>query len=283
MPVVTTASSAPSLLGRGRTLWPLVGATDLRRFGPRMQDIDRPSDIQALSTPPGIRRSRVHVKSVPDVRVVEGLKRISGNHRRRWDIGKPPPVRPPELQRTVRLSGDLMALFVPAAVMPPTEQREIRERRRAAGRPMTDVVPLTDPYSTARKAAAVIPVLECASQCRQDRPGPGADFDHAPVRIVSHDHPARVARQPLRRSRGNALTVLEDRLSGLVRIREDRGVDVDHDLIAFAGGTRIDPVMERRLRHERQGVCPLLLHRRHVLGLGTALLIQRFARGLERS
>ena len=121
MPVVTTASSAPSLLGRGRTLWPLVGATDLRRVGPRMQDIDRPGDIQALSAPPRTRRSRVDLQSVPDVRVVEGLKRIRGNYRHRRNIGQNSPVWPPELQRAVGLSVDPIPLFVNAAVMPATE------------------------------------------------------------------------------------------------------------------------------------------------------------------
>jgi hypothetical protein len=50
-----------------------------------------------------------------------------------------------ELQRAVGLPSDLIALFVHRTVMPPTEQREIRERRRAAGRPMTDVMALADP------------------------------------------------------------------------------------------------------------------------------------------
>ena len=126
-----------------------------------MQDIDCPSDIQALAAPPRTRRPRVDVESVPDVRGAEGLKRIGGHHRRWWDIGKQPPVRATELQRAIRLSDELVTLFVNASMMPPTEQREIRERRRTAGRPMTDVMPLADPYSAAREAAAAIPVLEC--------------------------------------------------------------------------------------------------------------------------
>ena len=175
-----------------------------------MQDIDRPGDIQALAAPPRTRRSRVDVESVPDVRGTESLKRIGGHPRRRRDVGEDSPVRPPKLQRAVGLSGDLIALFVHAAVMPAAEQRKIRERRGAAGRPMTDVMPLSKPYSAARKAAAVIPVLKGSPQRWGDRSGPGADFDHAPVRVVPHDDPARVARQALRRSRGNAHAILED-------------------------------------------------------------------------
>src|SRR6266480_1701241 len=50
-----------------------------------------------------------------------------------------------------------------------------------------------------------------------------------------------------------------------IRIREDRGVDVDHDLIALAGCAGIEPMMKRRLRDERQGVRTLLLHGGHVM------------------
>ena len=128
-----------------RSLPERSAATDVRRVGPRMQDIDGPAHIQTLSAPPRTRRSRVDVESVPDVRGAKGLKRIGGHHRRRRDVGQHSPVRPPELQRAVALSGDLIALFVHGAVMPTTQEREIRERRRAAGRPMTDVMALAEP------------------------------------------------------------------------------------------------------------------------------------------
>jgi hypothetical protein len=110
-----------------------------------MQDIDRPVDVQAFSAPPRPRGSVVDLESVPDVRGAEGLKRIGGHHRCGRDVGQHSPVRPPELQGAVGLSGDLIALFVHGAVMPPTEQGEIRERRRGAGRPMTDVMSLAEP------------------------------------------------------------------------------------------------------------------------------------------
>jgi len=45
---------------------------------------------------------------------------------------------------------------------------------------------------------------------------------------VSHHHAARVARQAPGRLRGNASAPLEDRLAGLIRIRQHRGVDVHH-------------------------------------------------------
>jgi hypothetical protein len=42
---------------------------------------------------------------------------------------------------------------------------------------------------------------------------------------VPHHHAAGVAGQALGRSRGNARTVLEDRLAGLIRVCEDLGID----------------------------------------------------------
>jgi hypothetical protein len=110
-----------------------------------MQDIDRPAHIQALSAPPRTRRPSVDVEPVSHVRGAQDLKWIDRYHGRRRDVGQHSPVRPPELQRAVGLSGDLIALFVHGAVMPPTQQREIGERRRAAGRPMTDVMALAEP------------------------------------------------------------------------------------------------------------------------------------------
>jgi hypothetical protein len=63
-----------------------------------------------------------------------------------------------------------------------------------------------------------------------------------------HHHAARIARKTLRRFRGNARTLFEDRLAGRLRVRQHRRIDVDDDLIALARGAGIDLVMERRLR-----------------------------------
>jgi hypothetical protein len=53
-------------------------------------------------------------------------------------------------------------------------------------------------------------------------------------------------------------TVLQNRLAGRVRIRHDRGIDVDHDLISLARSAGIDAMVERRFRKERQRVGLLL-------------------------
>jgi len=101
---------------------------------------------------------------------------------------------------------------------------------------------------------------------------------------VPHHHPARVARQALGRSRGNARAVLEDRLAGLIRVRQDLGVDVDHHLVALARGAGVDTVVEGRLREQSEGVRLLLDHRRRVSVrlLLAPLLIQHLAGGGQR-
>jgi len=97
------------------------------------------------------------------------------------------------------LSIDLIALLVDRAVVPATEQREVRERGWAALRPVTDVMPLAEPEPAAREAATLVPVMERAPQRRGNRPGPGPDLDGAPVLVVPHHHAAGVARQAPRR------------------------------------------------------------------------------------
>ena len=85
---------------------------------------------------------------------------------------------------------------------------------------------------------------------------------------------ARVARQAPRRFRGNARPVLEDGLAGLIRIRERRGVDVDHDLVSLPRGARVKLVVESRLGEQGQRVRLLLGHRGRFRGTAH-FLIQR--------
>jgi len=63
---------------------------------------------------------------------------------------------------------------------------------------------------------------------------PGIDFHDPAVPAVSHYHPGGVARQALGRSSRNARVVFEDGLAGLLGIRQDLGIDVDHHLVALA-------------------------------------------------
>lgn len=108
------------------------------------------------------------------------------------------------------------------------QQGQVGQRRRATVRPVTDVVPLAEAHSAARKAAAAVPMVQCASDRRRNRPSPGIDLHDAAVPPVSHHDPARVARQALGRSRGNARPIFERRLAGCAGVREHLGIDVDH-------------------------------------------------------
>jgi hypothetical protein len=167
-----------------------------------MQDVDRPADVEALSLPARERSPRVEAEAEGDVYVAHDLDRICGHCGRRRDLGQRPAIRPPELERAIRLSIDLIALFVDRAVVPATEQREIRERRGPALRPVPDVMPLTERHAAAREAASPVPMVQRSPQRRRNRPGPGPDLHDAPGRVVRHHHPARVARQAPHSFRG---------------------------------------------------------------------------------
>jgi hypothetical protein len=158
------------------------------------------------------------------------------------------------------LSFDLVPLFVDGAVVPATEQRKIRERGGATLRPVTDVMALTERQTAARETTGSVSMVERSPYRRGNRAGAGADFHQAPVCVVAHHDPTRVARQAPGRFRGNVRTVLEGGLAGPIGIPEDRRVDVDHHLISLARGARIDAVVEGRLREERQRVRLLLGH-----------------------
>src|SRR5438094_2835488 len=109
-----------------------------------MQDVDRPADVQPLSQPAGHGRPSVQVKSLrlmPRSQHVEGISWQRSNSR---NLGKKSPVRTAEAQLSVGVSLDLVALFVNRAVMPTTENSEIRKCGRAAIRPVTDVMPLAE-------------------------------------------------------------------------------------------------------------------------------------------
>ena len=156
------------------------------------------------------------------------------------------------------MSIDLITFLVHRAVMPATEHREVRERGRAALRPMAEMMPLAEADAAAREATALVPVVERAPQRWRNRPGPGSDLDGAPVLVVPHHDPARVARQALRRFCRNARPVLEDGLAGLIGVGEHRGINMNHDLVPLSRGARIEPVVEGRLREQGQRIGLLL-------------------------
>jgi len=109
------------------------------------------------------------------------------------------------------------------------------------------MMPLADGDAAAREATVSISMLERATERRRNRARLRPDLHHAPFVVVSHHHPARVARQALRRFCGNAVATLEDAIARLIGIRQDRRIDVHHHLIALARRAGIDAVMQRRL------------------------------------
>ena len=182
-----------------------------------------------------------------NVRLAKRIRRIIGNVRRRWHFGDEPPVGAIERERAIGLSFDAVALLVDGAVMPAAEHREIRQRGRAAARPMPDVMPLPDAHAAAGEATSAVAMVQRSPDRGRNRPCPGADLDEPPLRVVPHDHAAGIAREALGRFRGNACAVLEDRLAGVLGIGEDAAVDVHDDLVPLARGAGVDTVMERRL------------------------------------
>ena len=93
----------------------------------------------------------------------EHVDRIGRHGRRRRDFGQWPSVRSPEAELAVGLSIYLIALLVNRTVVPATEKGEVRERRRPAVGPVTDVMALTKPHSAARESATPVPVMQRSS------------------------------------------------------------------------------------------------------------------------
>jgi len=113
---------------------------------------------------------------------------------------------------------------------------------------------LAEPDPATREAAPAVSMVERSPQRRRNRACPGPDLQQAPVCVVPHHDPARVARQALRRSGRNAQPVLEDGLTGLVGVGQDGGIHVDHHLVAFSRRAGIDALVERALGEQGEGI-----------------------------
>jgi len=93
-----------------------------------MLDVVRPANIQALSEPARARCPRVEAESQCLVPSSEVLDRIGGHRGRRRDLGQGTAVGTPELELAIGLSIDLVTFLVHRAMVPATEQGEVRER-----------------------------------------------------------------------------------------------------------------------------------------------------------
>ena len=69
---------------------------------------------------------------------------IAGHFRKMRDLGQKPAVRAAELKLAVGLSITLVTLLVDGAVVPATEQGEVRQRRGSSVRPVADVMTLAE-------------------------------------------------------------------------------------------------------------------------------------------
>ena len=76
------------------------------------------------------------------------------------DLGQKPAVRPAEAKLAVGLSIELVTLLVDGAMVPTTEQSQIRERCRAPLGPVPDVMSLAESHAAAREAAAAVSMME---------------------------------------------------------------------------------------------------------------------------
>src|SRR5207249_5750851 len=133
-----------------------------------VQDVDRPAHVQALPQPARGGSPRVQDEPLRIVPRSQDLYWIAGHRGRTRDLGQDPPVRAAEPKLTVGLAIDLVALFVNRAVVPATQQGEIRERGRASLRPVTDVMALAEPEPASREAAPAVSVVERSPQRRRN-------------------------------------------------------------------------------------------------------------------
>jgi hypothetical protein len=125
-----------------------------------MQDIDGPAHIERLPEPAGECRARVEAQAHLVVTRAQHRDGILAHGRRRRYLGKRPAIRSPEPEDPVGPARDLIALLVNGAMMPTAQKGEVRQRGGPALGPVLEMMPLAEADTTAREAAALIPVLQ---------------------------------------------------------------------------------------------------------------------------
>jgi hypothetical protein len=125
-----------------------------------MQDVDCIAEVERLPQPARGRGVCVQDKPLRLVPCTKGSDGIGGYLGRRRDVGQQPAIRAMEVKLTVRLSVERESLLMDSAMVAATEQGEIRERGRAAVRPVTDVVALPEPHAAAREAATAVAMMQ---------------------------------------------------------------------------------------------------------------------------
>jgi hypothetical protein len=102
----------------------------------------------------------VRLKPGACVGSTQRLGRISGDTDGGRHVREHAAVRSPELEHAVSASMHAIALLVHAAVVAATQQREVRQRGRAALGPVTDVMALRDADAASGKPTAAVAVLQ---------------------------------------------------------------------------------------------------------------------------
>jgi len=125
-----------------------------------MQNVDGPHHIQALPEPARTGRPSVETKALRFMSYPESLDGLFWHCGRRRHLGQRPAIRPPESQHPVRPARDLITLLVHGPMMPPAEQRKVRERGRPAVRPVAEMMPLAEAHAAAGEAATPVPMVE---------------------------------------------------------------------------------------------------------------------------
>ena len=134
----------------------------LLRVGQRMQDVDRPADVETASVPAGCRSPRTDAEAVSGVSPAQRFRGIVGDRWRRRNVRKRASVGSPEFQAAVGLSFHRVAVLVHGAMVSSAEQRQVRQRRGTPVGPVLDVMSLADPESAPWKAAAMVSMLQRA-------------------------------------------------------------------------------------------------------------------------
>src|SRR5262245_9028092 len=125
-----------------------------------MQHVDRVADVQPLSKPAGRRCLCVDVNIVGEVPLAKLRNRIGRYGRSCWAFGEDRAVGTPETELAIWLSLDVITVFVDRAVVPTAQRREIRQGRRAAMRPMANMMTLAKRPPAAREATSLIAMFK---------------------------------------------------------------------------------------------------------------------------
>jgi hypothetical protein len=122
-------------------------------------------------------------------------------------------------------------------MMAATDENAIVESRGTAIGPVPDMVDVAVAESAAGKAAAAVPLLERSPNRRRHGPSPPAHIEYGSVRVVRHDHAARIAGQAPGRFRGNS-RIGQHRLSRVGCFAERDSVHVHDHLEAVRAPRR---------------------------------------------